>query len=81
MHSPDPADKSRRPDPTPLPPGPVGGLIAFVFALLWVIFGFWKLLFIIILTLIGYFVGYRYFRDRDSIRKLIDKILPPGMFR
>ncbi len=64
-----------------LSPGILGALIAFVFALIWVIFGFWKLLFILILTAGGYIVGYRYFRDRDTIRKLIDKILPPGMFR
>lgn len=81
MQSPDPSDKPRRPDQASLSSGPAGALIAFVFALLWVIFGFWKLLFILLLTLAGYFVGYRYFRDRDTIRKLIDKILPPGMFR
>lgn len=81
MHNPDPNDRSREAGQTPIPPGRVGALIAFIFALLWVIFGFWKLLFILVITLVGYFVGYRYFRDRDSIRRLIDKILPPGMFR
>ena len=62
-------------------PGLTGALIAFVFSLLWMIFGFWKFLVILHLTIIGYYVGFRYFRDRESIKKLIDKILPPGMFR
>ncbi len=78
------SDQSGKPNRGPGPllsPGITGALIMFVFALLWVVFGFWKLLFILILTLVGYYVGFRYFRDRDAIRKLIDRILPPGMFR
>ncbi|HZK29429.1 MAG TPA: DUF2273 domain-containing protein [Clostridia bacterium] len=62
-------------------PAVIGALIAFVFALLWMIFGFWKLLVILFLTIVGAYIGFRYFRDHESIKKLIDKILPPGMFR
>ncbi|NLA96170.1 MAG: DUF2273 domain-containing protein [Clostridiaceae bacterium] len=81
MQRPDQAGKPNRGGRPPLSSGVVGALIMFVFALLWVIFGFWKLLFILVLTLVGYYVGFRYFCDRDAIRKLIDRILPPGMFR
>ncbi len=81
MHRPEPGDKPRGPAQPPLTPGVIGALILFVIALLWVILGIWKLLFILLMTVAGYFIGYRYFRDRDTIRKLIDKILPPGMFR
>ncbi|NLJ95044.1 MAG: DUF2273 domain-containing protein [Clostridiaceae bacterium] len=61
--------------------GRTGALVAFVFALLLVIFGFWKTLFIIILTLVGYYIGVRYFSDEKSIEKLLNKIFPPGRFR
>ncbi len=81
MQRPDQTGKPNRGERPPLSSGVLGALIMFVFALLWLVFGFWKLLFILVLTLVGYFVGYRYFRDRDAIRKLIDRILPPGMFR
>ena len=62
-------------------PGLTGLLIGFVVALLWVLFGFLKLLFIIAFSGAGYYVGIHYFRDRETIKRLIDKILPPGMFR
>lgn len=62
-------------------PGFVGALVGFVLALLWVIFGFWKMLFILLLTFIGYLVGARLFRNSDNFRDLIDRLLPPGRFR
>ncbi len=62
-------------------PGLVGALIGLSLALLLVIFGFFKTLFILFLTLVGYLIGVRYFADKDDFRDLLDKILPPGMFR
>ncbi len=82
MRTPDQPDQtSKGPEGPSFPPGLTGALIMFVLALIWVLLGFWKLLFIMVLTAIGYYVGYRYLRDRDALRKLIDKILPPGRFR
>jgi uncharacterized membrane protein len=62
-------------------PGLVGALIGLSLALLLVIFGFFKTLFILLLTFAGYFIGVRYFANKDDFRDLLDKILPPGMFR
>lgn len=82
MNRHDPPDKANRDESRfSFSPGVTGALIAFVIAVLWMILGFWKLLFILLLTVAGYFVGFRFLRDRDAIRKLIDKILPPGIFR
>ncbi len=61
--------------------GKIGAAIAFVFALFLVIFGFFKTLFIIILTVVGYVVGALAFSDKDKIKEWMDKILPPGRFR
>lgn len=61
--------------------GRTGALIAFVLALLLVIFGFLRTLFIIILSLLGYYIGVRYFSSERSIKELLDKIFPPGRFR
>lgn len=62
-------------------PGMIGAVIGLSLALLLVIFGVLKTLFILALTLAGYLIGVRYFANRDDFRDLLDKILPPGMFR
>lgn len=62
-------------------PGSIGALLGLALGLSLVIFGFLKTLFLIILTIIGYYLGTRYFRNYEALRNLIDKILPPGKFR
>ena len=62
-------------------PGTIGATIGVTLALSLVIFGFLKTLFIIGMALLGYFLGVRYFSNREAFRDLLDKILPPGMFR
>ncbi len=61
--------------------GRIGALVAFVLALLIVIFGFIRTFFIIIITLLGYYIGVRYFSSERSIKELLDRIFPPGRFR
>lgn len=58
----------------------VGG-VCFIFALLLMIFGFWRTLFIVALTVGGYVFGVRYLSDPENLRDLIDRIFPPGRFR
>lgn len=62
-------------------PGVVGAVIGLVISLLWVTFGFFRMLFVLALTLGGYFVGMRWFSDREAVRNLLDKVFPPGLFR
>lgn len=62
-------------------PGTVGAVAGLALALSLVLFGFVKTLFLIGMTLLGYFLGVRYFSNREAFRDLLDKILPPGMFR
>ncbi|MBQ5768360.1 MAG: DUF2273 domain-containing protein, partial [Clostridiales bacterium] len=45
------------------------------------IFGFFKTLFIILMTLVGFFVGSFLFSDTSRFKKFLDRILPPGRFR
>lgn len=59
----------------------IGGSIGLALALSLVIFGVLKTLFILILTALGVFLGVRYFSNKEAIRNLLDRILPPGMFR
>jgi len=61
--------------------GLIGGSVGFSLALLLVIFGFFKTLFIIIITLFGYFVGVRLFSDKERLKNFLDKLIPPGRFR
>ncbi|NLC26379.1 MAG: DUF2273 domain-containing protein [Fastidiosipila sp.] len=62
-------------------PGVIGAIVGFVLALIWVRFGFFRLLFILVLTALGYYLGIRYFSDRETVRRWLDKIFPPGKFR
>lgn len=61
--------------------GVVAGGICFIVALLLVIFGFWKTLFVIAVTVGGYVFGVKVLANPDNLRRLMDKILPPGRFR
>lgn len=62
-------------------PGLIGAGIGFSLALLLVIFGFFKTLFILLLMAVGYIIGTLYLRDKEKLRELLDRILPPGLFR
>lgn len=61
--------------------GALFALIFFVVAVLICIFGFWKTLFIVLFTLIGFIVGAFLFGDESRFKKLLDRILPPGRIR
>lgn len=61
--------------------GVKGAFIGFVLGVLLVIFGFWKTVFILILTVVGYMLGLRIVLQYGSIRELLDKFIPPGFFR
>lgn len=61
--------------------GTKGAIFAFVLAILLLVFGFFKTLFILILTGAGYYVGTRYFENIEDFKELLDKLFPPGFFR
>jgi len=61
--------------------GAIGAVVAFVVAILLVLFGFLKTVFILLLTAAGYFIGTKLFNDRESIKNFLDKLFPPGRFR
>ena len=62
-------------------PGATGALVGFLIGLLWMVLGLWKTLFILLMTFAGYFLAVRHFSDKESFRKFLDKIFPPGFFR
>lgn len=58
--------------------GVLGATIAFLVALIYLIFGFWKTIFLFIFTFIGYYIGNHYFNDEEELKNLLDKLFPPG---
>ena len=62
-------------------PGFICAAAFFVVGILLCIFGILKTLFIVIFTLVGFFVGSFLFNDTSKFKKMLDKILPPGRFR
>lgn len=61
--------------------GYMAAFIFFVVAILLCIFGFFKTLFIVLFTLVGFFVGAFLFSDKSKFKDYLDRILPPGRFR
>lgn len=61
--------------------GLIGGAVGFLLAVLLVVFGFLRTLFIIIVTLAGYLIGVKLFSDKERLKNFLDKIIPPGRFR
>ncbi len=58
-----------------------GAAAGFVLAVLILVLGFLKVLFIAILTGVGYYIGKRMHEDKNYIKNLLDRVLPPGTYR
>lgn len=54
-----------------------GGLIGFILSVLILTIGFFKTLFIVLCTLIGYILGSQSY-TKKSLLELLERILPPG---
>lgn len=61
--------------------GGKGAALGFVLGLLLVIFGILKTLFILLVTVMGYLLGFRIFSRYGGIKEFLDKLFPPGFFR
>lgn len=58
-----------------------GAGIGFLTAVMILVLGFWRVLFIALLTGVGYYIGKRIHDDKDYIKNLLDRVLPPGTYR
>ncbi|HHW48577.1 MAG TPA: DUF2273 domain-containing protein [Clostridiaceae bacterium] len=58
-----------------------GALTGLVIAVAILLFGFFRILFVAICVGIGYYVGKKLSEDKDYIKNLLDRILPPGTYR
>ena len=61
--------------------GLVGAGIGFGLALLLVIFGILKTLFILALTVGGYVLAAKFISNKEQFHQLLDRIFLPGRFR
>jgi len=55
----------------------IGGIAGLIIGIIIITLGFFKAIFVILCTLLGYFIG-KNFNKKEHIRSIIDKILPPG---
>ncbi len=58
----------------------IGSVTGFIIALLFLVIGFFKTIFLLIFIISGYYIGSK-IDNRESLIELLDKILPPGKFR
>jgi len=59
----------------------IGGTVGLIVSLLILIIGFIKLVFIVMCITIGYYIGKKLVQDKEYLKKLLDRILPPGTYR
>lgn len=59
----------------------IGAMIGLVVSVLIITIGLFNTIFIAIFVVLGYYIGQRLSRDRECIKKFLDKILPPGTYR
>jgi len=58
-----------------------GAAVGFIAAVAVLIMGFVKVLFISVCMGIGYYIGKRLYEDKDYLKNLLDRVLPPGTYR
>ncbi len=58
-----------------------GAAIGFLMAVLILVLGLFKVLFIALFAGAGYYIGKRIHGDKDYIKNLLDRVLPPGTYR
>lgn len=62
--------------------GGVNGAIAgFGIAVTILILGIFRTLFIALCMGVGYYIGKKIYEDKDYIKNLLDRVLPPGTYR
>ncbi|HPD01232.1 MAG TPA: DUF2273 domain-containing protein [Acetivibrio sp.] len=58
-----------------------GAFIGLVVAICVLVIGFFQTLFIAICVLVGYYIGKKISKDKNYLRNLLDRFLPPGTYR
>ena len=58
-----------------------GALIGLIIAVGMLLIGFMRMVFVILCVAAGYYIGNKLSQDKDYIRNLLDRILPPGIYR
>lgn len=58
-----------------------GAVIGVLFGIIVLLIGIFRTLFIAICGGVGYYVGKRLSQDKDYVKNLLDRILPPGTYR
>lgn len=59
----------------------IGGIIGLVIGIAFLVFGFFKVLFIVLCVAVGYYIGKNVSEDKNFIRNIKDKLFPPGIFK
>lgn len=59
----------------------IGAAAGLLLAILILLIGFFRVFFIAILTGVGYYIGKKMHEDKNYIKNLLDRVLPPGTYR
>lgn len=61
--------------------GYTGAISGFIISVMILLLGFFKALFIALCVGFGYYIGTKITSEKDYIKNLLDRILPPGTYR
>lgn len=59
----------------------IGSFIGFVVGVAILVLGIFRVLFLAICVGLGYYIGKQISADKNYIKNLIDRVLPPGTYR
>jgi uncharacterized membrane protein len=58
-----------------------GAFIGLLFSILVLAIGVFRTVFVVAFVISGYYLGKRLSRDKEYLKNLLDRILPPGTYR
>ncbi len=59
----------------------IGAMVGGFCSVAVLLIGIFNTLFIAVCTTAGYYLGKKLSQDKDYLKKLLDKVLPPGTYR
>ncbi len=61
--------------------GCFGAAVFFVLSILWIKYGFFRMIFILLMSLAGYYIFEKILANKDRLLRILDKIFPEGRIR
>lgn len=58
-----------------------GAIVFFILSILWIKYGFFRMIFILLMSCLGYYIFEKVLANRERLSRILDKIFPEGRIR